>query len=242
VTPHKRGNGDPDPAWDEVPLLEGDSERAGENLPLFEPTARAEEPRAPERHRGSRRAETAARPPRGESDPVPADRDVWVQSTLDAAPPPAPAAAPARAAASTEGEAPASRAPLPSPRLSERWLAGLADCVLHVAVIAGGLVAESLLGLQPGLRQWPGFLVFLLAFSFLYTTVPLAFWGTTPGMAWRGLRARDGERPLHFGQTALRWVGALATVALAGLPLLLSFGGRSLADRLSDSQTFADAS
>ena len=242
MTPAKRGNGGPDAAWDEVPLLDGEAGRAGENLPLFEPAGRSDEPPASERQRGRRRPEHRAEPavpaPSGEREHASAPEPIWVQSTLDT---PSEAAAPLPVAVSAGDEA-APRATLQPARLAERWLAGLADCVFHVAVLAGGLVAESLLGLQPALGQWPGFLVFLIAFSFLYTTVPLAFWGTTPGMAWRGLRARDGERPLHFGQTALRWLGALATVALAGLPLLLTFGGRSVADRLSGSQTLADAS
>jgi uncharacterized RDD family membrane protein YckC len=134
--------------------------------------------------------------------------------------------------------APGARQPAP---IVERMLAGLADGVVHVAVLASTLVAESLLGLQPEPRQWPGFAAFLVCFSFLYTTVPLAFWGQTPGMAWRGLRARDRQdRSLAFGQTALRWLGAFVTTALAGLPTLLALaGGRSLADRISGSVTVA---
>jgi uncharacterized RDD family membrane protein YckC len=132
--------------------------------------------------------------------------------------------------------------PAHRPAFLERVLAGLADGVLHLAVLAATVVAESLLGLQPAPSQWPGFLAFLLCFSFLYTTIPLAFWGQTPGMAWRGLRARDRlDGQLDFGQSALRWLGVWVTVALAGLPGLLALGGRSFADRLSRSETTAEA-
>ena len=88
-------------------------------------------------------------------------------------------------------------------------------------------------------RDVPPLLVFALLFSFLYSVFSLAFWGQTPGMAWAGQLARSvtGE-PLTFGQTALRWLGGLLTLLLAGLPLLLALaGGRSLADRISDSKT-----
>ena len=124
------------------------------------------------------------------------------------------------------------------PGLGLRVMAGAADCLVHVASLAVALLAMVWRGLQPGLEQWPGLLLFLLAFSFLYWTFPLAFWGQTPGMAWTGLKARDfGNQPLTFGQTALRWLGAWLTVALAGLPLLVALSGRSLSDRLSRSHT-----
>ena len=90
------------------------------------------------------------------------------------------------------------------------------------------------------LSDWPAVALFLLSFSFLYTVVPLAFWGHTPGMAWAGLdaRGRDGE-PLAFDQTARRWIGGILTLLLLGLPLLLAFGGRSLSDLLSGSETLS---
>jgi uncharacterized RDD family membrane protein YckC len=241
VTAARRGNGERETTWDELPLLEGEA-RAGENLPLFAPTPPAEEPGPDERHRGGRRSEGAARSTRGAEPSEPGQQRVWVQTSLEPPAPGLPGVSPADALPAADDPEPR-RVTRELPRLSERLLAGFADCVVHLAVLAGGLVAESLLGLQPTLGQWPGFAVFLLCFSFLYTTVPLAFWGQTPGMAWRGLRARDGgDRQLHFGQTALRWLGALATAALLGLPLLLAIGGRSFADRLSGSETFAEVS
>lgn len=121
--------------------------------------------------------------------------------------------------------------------LASRYLAGLADLAVHAAVAVLLLLGARLLGVPAGFGAWPALVVFLLVFSFLYSILPLAFWGQTPGMAWAGLVARaPGGVSLTFGQTARRWAGALLTVALLGLPTLLAAaGGRSLADRLSGS-------
>jgi uncharacterized RDD family membrane protein YckC len=120
-----------------------------------------------------------------------------------------------------------------------RIAAGLADLVVHAAVGVMALFGCRGLGVRPNLSAAPAFGLFLLAFSFLYVVLPLAFWGHTPGMAWAGItsRNRDGE-PLHFDQTARRWLGAVLTLALVGLPLLLSIGGRSLTDWVSGSATY----
>ncbi len=122
--------------------------------------------------------------------------------------------------------------------IGPRLAAGVADGLIQVGALAMALLATVWRGLQPGLEQWPGLLLFLLAFSFLYWTFSLAFWGQTPGMAWTGLKARDfGDQPLTFGQTALRWLGAWLTIGLAGLPVLVALSGRSFSDRLSRSET-----
>lgn len=131
----------------------------------------------------------------------------------------------------------------PRASLGSRLAAGAADLLVHAAVVVGVLLGCRYLGVKPILADWPAVALFLLSFSFLYTVVPLAFWGHTPGMAWAGLdaRSRDGEA-LAFDQTARRWLGAIATILLAGLPLLLSFRGRSLSDLLSGSETLSRAS
>lgn len=124
-----------------------------------------------------------------------------------------------------------------------RISAGAADLLVHAAVAVGVLVGCRLMGVRPVLSDWPAVALFLLSFSFLYTVVPLAFWGHTPGMAWAGLdaRNRDGEA-LAFDQTARRWIGGILTTLLLGLPLLLAFGGRSLSDLLSGSETLSSGS
>lgn len=120
-----------------------------------------------------------------------------------------------------------------------RIAAGLADLVVHAAVGVLALFGCRGLGVKPDLSAAPAFGVFLLSFSFLYVVLPLAFWGHTPGMAWAGItsRNRDGEA-LTFDQTARRWLGAVLTLALVGLPLLLAIGGRTLTDWISGSATY----
>jgi uncharacterized RDD family membrane protein YckC len=123
--------------------------------------------------------------------------------------------------------------------LGTRFSAGAADLLVHGAILIVLLIGTRLMGVRPALDDWPAFAVFLAAFSFLYLVVPLAFWGHTLGMAWAGLFSRnaDGE-PLTFDQTARRWLGAVLTTLLLGLPLLLTGPRRSLADRLSGSVTY----
>jgi uncharacterized RDD family membrane protein YckC len=122
---------------------------------------------------------------------------------------------------------------------AKRLAAGLADLMLHAAILVAALVGTRWMGVRLDLvRDWPPLAVFLLSFSFLYTVLPLAFWGQSLGMAWSGItsRNRDGE-PLTFEQTARRWLGGLVTAALVGLPALVS-SRRSLSDLVSGSATY----
>lgn len=121
-----------------------------------------------------------------------------------------------------------------------RFVAGVADVVAHAAVAVLGVIGARQMGVRPGLSDWPGFALFLLAFSFLYVVVSLAFWGHTLGMAWAGItaRSRDGE-PLSFDQAVRRWLGGILTTGLLGLPLLFAWRGRALSDLLSSSETVA---
>ena len=125
--------------------------------------------------------------------------------------------------------------------LASRFLAGLADLAIHGAVVVLLLAGQMFVtSKSPSLVLLPAYGVFLLAFSFLYTVVPLAFWGQTPGMSAVGLqvRAADGEN-LTFPQTAMRWAIGLLTCALLGIPLLVATSGKSLGDRLSRSVTLS---
>jgi len=157
---------------------------------------------------------------------------------------PAPAPAPPRPLVihEEEGDSTVSEEPAAARAgLGSRLAAGAADLLVHAAVLMITLIGIRLLGVHATLADAPALGLFLLAFSFLYTIVPLAFWGHTLGMAWTGLTAqnRDGE-PLTFDQTARRWLGGVLTLAAAGLPLLLALGGRSLADLLSGSVTWVE--
>jgi uncharacterized RDD family membrane protein YckC len=123
----------------------------------------------------------------------------------------------------------------------KRLAAGLADLVVHAAIGVLALLGCRGLGVRPDLSEVPAFAAFLLSFSFLYTVLPLAFWGHTPGMAWAGITSHNAPQngePLTFDQTVRRWLGAILTSALAGLPLLLAFGGRTLTDWISGSATY----
>ncbi len=124
--------------------------------------------------------------------------------------------------------------------VTTRLLAGCADAVLHLGVLGGAYLGVIALDVEPGPQDWPAFATLLVAFSFLSSVVSLAFWGQTAGMAWRRLQTRDRlQRPLTFRQAALRWAGGLLTFATAGLPLLFTLGGASLADWMSRSVTYS---
>jgi len=121
----------------------------------------------------------------------------------------------------------------------DRLRSGLADLAVQLLMLAVAVAACLRLGVELTIADWPPFVLLGLVFSFFYWVVPLAFWGQTPGMVWVGHVARTAdEEPLTVGQAILRWVGAVLTTALAGLPLFLTLlGGRSLSDRVSESQT-----
>lgn len=157
-----------------------------------------------------------------------------------APPPPAPIAI-VRGEKDEETDLPEDTSAAARAGLGSRLAAGVADLLIHAAVLMIALIGTRLLGVRTTLADAPALAVFLLAFSFLYTIVPLAFWGHTLGMAWTGLvsQNRDGE-PLTFGQTARRWLGGVLTLAAAGLPLLIALSGRSLADLLSGSVTWSE--
>lgn len=127
----------------------------------------------------------------------------------------------------------------PPATLGKRFLAAVIDLAVWLAALLLLALGATLLGVTPSVRDWPAALLFLAAFSFLYTVVPLAFWGKTPGMAWAGIVAHSGDgEPLTFGQTGVRWLATLVTFALLGLPALLALlPGGSLVDRWSRSHT-----
>jgi uncharacterized RDD family membrane protein YckC len=222
-----------------------------------EPVLDRQPPRAPRPQQPSKPAPTAPASPRasraggaaGAAGRTAAAATEESSSTT----PRLPLAAPERRERSERGAGAAGRepdataagaaSPIPNARvgIGRRAAAGAADLLVHVAVAVLALAGCRALGVAPAMGDWPAFGVFLLSFSFLYTVVPLAFWGHTLGMTWAGLTAESiGGEPLSFDQTARRWLGALLTLGAAGLPLLLALTGRSLADRLSGSRTLAN--
>lgn len=120
----------------------------------------------------------------------------------------------------------------------DRFVAGMLDLGLHLAVAVVLLGILRLLGVPVDGRALAALGIVILAFSFFYTVIPLAFWRATPGMTLRELASRaEGGQPLTFGQATRRWLAGVATVVAAGIPALVVLTGRSLADRWSGSST-----
>jgi hypothetical protein len=122
----------------------------------------------------------------------------------------------------------------------ERLVAGLEDLALHGAVLLIVLAGTALAGIPLASAPRGPWLLFLAVFSLLYTTISLAFWGASPGMARHRLVARnEGGAPLTFTQTVRRWLASVLTLVLLGLPSLPAlWGARTLSDRLSGSWTW----
>ncbi len=222
----RRDRGD-EPTLFDLPL-ESPAERARRHGADSDAVPEERRPEARERYPSDRRSE--------EGPEAPAAR-LGVDEPAGPAPDEAPRSA---EAARPDRDARPSRPRSVLPPFSVRLLAGLADLAIHAALAIALLFGARLLGAPAGLEDWAPILLFLAVFSFLYSVLPLAFWGQTPGMAWAGVVSRDTEgEGLTLGQTVRRWLGGLATVALFGLPLLLALrDGRTLADRVSDSRTF----
>ncbi len=120
----------------------------------------------------------------------------------------------------------------------ERWIAGAADLLVHGAVLVVALIGVRVLGVHPGFAHALPLALFLASFSFLYTVIPLAFWGQTLGMGWMQTIARDRDgQALTFDQTARRWLGGVLATALLGIPVWIAVRGRSLSDWISGSIT-----
>ncbi len=121
---------------------------------------------------------------------------------------------------------------------ARRFAAGLADIVI-LALFGAVELASGAIFLE--LRFPPAALLGLGAFLFLAALVLLVLvpfvWGATPGMALADLRvaAADGHSPT-LSAASLRFLGALLTGALAGVPLLVAAfdrKGRTLSDLFS---------
>lgn len=155
-----------------------------------------------------------------------------------------PSARPAAAVSAGEEEVDEPGEPVDDPAaeasvaFARRFAAGLADVVIlglfgALELAAGAILLE--------LRFPPPALLGVAAFLFLAALVLLVLvpfvWGATPGMALADLRvsAADGGPPT-LAAASLRFLGALLTGALAGVPLLVAAfdrKGRTLSDLLS---------
>lgn len=232
------------------------------DLPLTGPAQPEPEPPEAERPETERRPSERpkAEPPRAEPPERPRERGHGPLPLFDdepddleragdqpapraASPRPAPAAEFAEREPEPATEPEARRADVTDWRRAtagRRLAAGVTDLLLIAATGLLLVLGSLLLGVRTGAGQTAPLVLFLLLFSLVYTVVPLAFWGHTPGMLRARLVARSHEsEPLTFGQTGLRWAGMVLTTLLLGIPLLLTLhGGRSLTDRLSRSETY----
>jgi len=190
-----------------------------------------------------------ARPPKGRGKTLSLFPDV-AEAPLNPSAAPAAAAGPAGAAA-TPSPGPGDAEEIDEPgavveeagatlpvAFARRFAAGLADVVIlglfgALELASGAILLE--------LRFPPAALLGLGAFLFLAALVLLVLvpfvWGATPGMALADLRvcAADGGSPTLSSAT-LRFLGALLTGALAGVPLLVAAfdrKGRTLSDLIS---------
>ncbi|MCL4837429.1 MAG: RDD family protein [Thermoanaerobaculia bacterium] len=215
------------------------------DLPLRPPAEAVVEPEPPA-PRPARRQTRGAEPPEslplfpaGEEDGLEIAEPAPSARPRTGPPPAAPREGPPRPARSAERPqlVPAPAASPVAP-LGARAKAAAGDLLVLAAVLATQVLGAERLGAPVRVADWPAYAAFQLAFSYLYWVIPLAFWGQTPGMVWAGVVARNlDDGPLAFGQTARRWLGALLTLALLGLPGLGALRGRSLADWMSGSRT-----
>jgi uncharacterized RDD family membrane protein YckC len=212
------------------PPFDSDDEPSLFDLPLGPPSReRAEKPPG--------RLEVPIPPPRTQAprpEPVPRPAPA-TRARAAAAPRAEPGASSERSERSAASSSAASSDAVP---LRSRIAAGIADLVVHAALATVAVAGSALLGVRPQTSQAAPLALFVLSFSFLYTVIPLAFWGQTLGMVWAGLVAQnhDGD-PLTFDQSARRWIGQLLTLLTAGLPLLATGSGRSVTDLVSGSET-----
>jgi uncharacterized RDD family membrane protein YckC len=189
-------------------------------------------------------------PSRERAEKPPGRLEVPIPPPRTQAPRPEPVPRPAPATRARAAAAPRAEPGAPSERserstaasdavpLRSRIAAGIADLVVHAALATVAVAGSALLVVRPQPSQAAPLALFVLSFSFLYTVIPLAFWGQTLGMVWAGLVAQnhDGD-PLTFDQSARRWIGQLLTLLTAGLPLLATGSGRSVTDLVSGSET-----
>jgi uncharacterized RDD family membrane protein YckC len=130
----------------------------------------------------------------------------------------APPATPALPEAPLDAPAPWTPAPIPA-RLS----AAAADAAVVLLLSAVAMLAARLLtGKTPGLAGLAWAAGFFLYLSLFVTVPPLMLFGRTPGMAIVDLTVKpaSGGSGVPLSGALRRWLGTLATVAAAGLPLL----------------------
>lgn len=141
-------------------------------------------------------------------------------------------------------EPPRVAAAVPAPRW-RRMFAFATDASLFIAL---ALAMSPLLEIRPTFEstlrgQWPAlasFTAFILLLSFHYFVISWAVWGRTVGGSIFDTRVTSLEgSAIDFKSSSRRWVWMLASIATCGLGFVIAIlpGGRSLADRMSQSRS-----
>lgn len=134
----------------------------------------------------------------------------------------------------------------PAPRW-RRVIAFATDASLFLAL---ALAMSPLLEIRGSFEatlvaEWPalgGLAAFILLLSFHYFVLSWAIWGRTIGGSIFDVRVASLDAsPLDFRRSSLRWVWMLGSIATFGLGFLVGIlpGGRTLADRMSESQSLS---
>jgi len=159
---------------------------------------------------------------------------------------------PAADEAEVQAPAPAreEKAPAADPGMAvaPRWRRTLAFATDASLFLALALAMSPLLDFRANFEEtlraeWPAMIAFagfVLLLSFHYFVVSWAVWGRTVGGSIFDTRVTlvDGS-PIDFRNASLRWAWMLVSVATCGLGFLVGIvpGGRSLADRMSNSRS-----
>lgn len=136
------------------------------------------------------------------------------------------------------GSGTAHRAPVPvaKPGALRLWLAVICDFGLLVLAVGGAWVEVALLGAALVPAQLAAVAAAGLLLASVLATGCLWPWRGTPGMLLVGIAF---SQPLSFGRVWRVWLVWLATLPLLGVPLIISAGGRSVAERLAGAKLCA---
>ncbi|NCO69347.1 MAG: hypothetical protein GW878_02345, partial [Acidobacteria bacterium] len=135
----------------------------------------------------------------------------------------------ARAAPDVRG-AQRATAPIGKPGVLRLWLAVVCDLGFVVLAVGGAWVGTALLGAALLPAQLAVVAVAGLLLASVLSTGCLWPWRGTPGMLLVGIAF---SQPLSFGRVCRLWLVWLGMLPLLGVPLVVSGGGRTVAERLA---------
>lgn len=121
-------------------------------------------------------------------------------------------------------------APVAKPGVMRLWLAVICDLGLVLLAVGGAWVAAALLGAALLPAQLVAVAAAGLLLASVLSTGCLWPWRGTPGMLLLGIAF---SQPLPFGRVWRVWLVWVVTLPLLGMPLVISGGGRTVAERLA---------